>query len=201
MHTAHAPLPDRSSAHSTLTVARSPRPRAYLVAAAERDRPPSVASGPHPPPANPRCLPASSSARTRTRAAARCGEAERGREAGTGGGGSSRRRGAAAPLRFFLARAARRLLAAPPDQNALSCHATQLYTSTPHTHAHLQRQRDKNPHQQIVGPTLGAVMGIVSAVVLWPVGAAVYVCSRPGGRSLFRTPGVVYSRVATPIPI
>lgn len=65
--------------------------------------------------------------------------------------------------------------------------------------------REKRPTEpaplQVVGPTLGAVVGLVTAVVCWPAGAAVWLCDHYGGRSLMAVPAGVYRRVSGPIPI
>ena len=54
---------------------------------------------------------------------------------------------------------------------------------------------------QVIGPTLGAALGIAAAVVCWPVGAVVWVFSRPRGRHLLGKPCDVYSQVSGPIPV
>jgi hypothetical protein len=99
------------------------------------------------------------------------------------GGGA----GAARCLRLAPARPQReprlhRPVPPPPPPNA-----------SPHTH-------NPSTQNEVVGPLLGAVFGLVSAVVLWPMGAVVWLCSRPRGRSMLHAPAGVYSSVATPIP-
>ncbi|GBF91191.1 hypothetical protein Rsub_04860 [Raphidocelis subcapitata] len=53
---------------------------------------------------------------------------------------------------------------------------------------------------KVVGPTLGVVLCVLSAVVCFPLGALTWVCARSRGRAIMGTPVHVYSRVSNPIP-
>ncbi|WIA15309.1 hypothetical protein OEZ86_003942 [Tetradesmus obliquus] len=54
---------------------------------------------------------------------------------------------------------------------------------------------------KIIGPTLGVVVGLVTAVVAWPLGALVYCCNRPAANRAFSTPVNTYGTVKNAIPI
>ena len=60
----------------------------------------------------------------------------------------------------------------------------------------------QNPcHCKIVGPTLGVVAFLITAVVEWPLGAALYCFRKQKARRLLHHPNrVVYPRVASAIP-
>lgn len=64
----------------------------------------------------------------------------------------------------------------------------------------LPPDRPPETRRQVVGPTLGAALGLLSAVVCLPLGALTWVCSRPRGRAVMGTPVGVYTRVSSPIP-
>jgi hypothetical protein len=53
----------------------------------------------------------------------------------------------------------------------------------------------------VVGPTLGVVVGLVTAVVCWPFGALVYCCSASTGSRAFAAPVNTYTSVKSAIPI
>jgi len=77
----------------------------------------------------------------------------------------------------------------------------QSYVSQPSPLALPSTPNHNPPKAQVLGPTLGAVLGLISAVVCVPVGAALWVCSRPRGRLMMKTPAAVYARVSGPIPL
>ncbi|WOG96209.1 hypothetical protein DCAR_0415542 [Daucus carota subsp. sativus] len=55
---------------------------------------------------------------------------------------------------------------------------------------------------KVVGPTLGFVAMVVTAVVEWPVGAVVYIFKHAKGRRIMGHPAtVVYPKVSRCIPI
>lgn len=61
---------------------------------------------------------------------------------------------------------------------------------------------DDNPCRcKIVGPTLGFVTGVVSAVFLWPAGAVTWFIKKDTGKKLFGTPVELNAKVSNAIPI
>jgi hypothetical protein len=54
---------------------------------------------------------------------------------------------------------------------------------------------------KILGPTLGLLVGAVTAVFCWPAGALVYCCSHNTGKRLMGTPVSTYATVDNAIPI
>jgi hypothetical protein len=61
--------------------------------------------------------------------------------------------------------------------------------------------RDNPCRCKVIGPTLGAVVGAVSALLFWPVGAVTYCVSRTKGRVLLGQPVHVYTATKDLIPI
>ncbi|GJP84921.1 hypothetical protein CLOP_g14963 [Closterium sp. NIES-67] len=54
---------------------------------------------------------------------------------------------------------------------------------------------------KVVGPTLAFVLMVAAAVVEWPVGAAVWICSHKSGRKIMGQPVMtVYPKVNQAIP-
>lgn len=54
---------------------------------------------------------------------------------------------------------------------------------------------------KVVGPTLGALLGLAAAVVAVPLGAACYLFDSFTGRKLFRLPMRTYQGTKSAIPI
>jgi hypothetical protein len=54
---------------------------------------------------------------------------------------------------------------------------------------------------KVIGPTVGFVVGVLTAVVAWPLGALVYCCNRPAGNRAFSTPVNIYGTVKDAFPI
>ncbi|KAF6252574.1 hypothetical protein COO60DRAFT_1274268, partial [Scenedesmus sp. NREL 46B-D3] len=54
---------------------------------------------------------------------------------------------------------------------------------------------------KIIGPTVGFVVGALTAVVAWPLGALVYCCNRHAGNRAFSTPVNTYGQVKNAFPI
>ncbi|KMT04272.1 hypothetical protein BVRB_8g183480 [Beta vulgaris subsp. vulgaris] len=62
--------------------------------------------------------------------------------------------------------------------------------------------RDNPCRCKVVGPTLGFVAFIVTAIVEWPVGMVVYLFNHSKGRKIMAHPlTVVYPKVSDAIPI
>ncbi|KAI3948984.1 hypothetical protein MKW98_021590 [Papaver atlanticum] len=61
----------------------------------------------------------------------------------------------------------------------------------------------RNPCRcRVFGPTLGCVAFLVTAVVCWPVGAVIWICSHAKGRRIMGKPAaVVYPKVSNCLPI
>ena len=54
---------------------------------------------------------------------------------------------------------------------------------------------------QVVGPTLGFLAMLATAIVEWPVGAAVWVCNHKAGRRIMGQPVLsVYPKITDAIP-
>lgn len=53
----------------------------------------------------------------------------------------------------------------------------------------------------MIGPTLGAVVGVATAIVAVPVGAVTYVVNRFAGRRIMRLPLRTYLGTKSAIPI
>lgn len=54
---------------------------------------------------------------------------------------------------------------------------------------------------KVIGPTLGAVVGIATAIVAYPVGALTWCVDRYAGRRVMRAPINAYMGTKTCIPI
>lgn len=54
---------------------------------------------------------------------------------------------------------------------------------------------------KVVGPTLGFLVGAVSAIVAYPAGAVTWCVSKNGGRRLFATPARIMYATNMAIPI
>jgi len=54
---------------------------------------------------------------------------------------------------------------------------------------------------KIIGPTLGFIVGVVAAVICWPLGVIIYCCNRPMADNLFSRPVALWNSVAAAIPI
>jgi len=53
---------------------------------------------------------------------------------------------------------------------------------------------------KIIGPTLGFIVGVVAAVICWPLGVLFYCCNRVFADSLFGKPVYLWRAVAAAIP-
>ena len=54
---------------------------------------------------------------------------------------------------------------------------------------------------KVLGPTVGFVVGALSAVICWPLGALSYCCNRPFADKSFGTPVGVFNSIANAAPI
>ncbi|XP_021755031.1 uncharacterized protein LOC110720330 [Chenopodium quinoa] len=62
--------------------------------------------------------------------------------------------------------------------------------------------RDNPCRCKFVGPTLGFLAFVVTAIIEWPVGAVVYIFNHSKGRRIMGHPvSVVYPKVSNAIPI
>ncbi|CAL8463357.1 g2891 [Coccomyxa elongata] len=54
---------------------------------------------------------------------------------------------------------------------------------------------------KVIGPTLGAIAFVLSAVVCWPAGALTYCCARDCANDCFGTPAHINTALADGCPI
>ena len=66
----------------------------------------------------------------------------------------------------------------------------------------IQIGTDDNPCRcKIVGPTVGFALGLLAALFCWPVGAILWLFHRDAGRHMMGKPMLVWSTVASAVPV